>query len=507
LFRGEKAEITMVKRKRSFSLSEPRLCVSQHRVLRNRADDAGFKRYAKETFPSGDIRDAVLDLIVCCTPGVWLRILPLDDDSDSLCFHTGQEWADVQSCLQECGLVTTPGHIGGTLSAPIREWEHFAGASDGKLEVSTARRLGGKASLFVMRRPTKWEEGMYKCPIDQLNDSQFQVPRSILSPSEERLRRYFRHCRIHLLSEPMQEAVAAINATPAPSGAGVPPTVGVATIDAGTAPIDGSAAPMDDHSASMENDSATPTNTDVVPRGAPITVTPAEKRQLCTNDEFQLDELGSMWETAITTALSLDFQTRPRPSRNGTGIVELHDRIHADHEHRLLSIYTATAWGWSNLRFDYITRQRIAEAACRQVSYDFGYKQPIAYSRLPHWKKELDEYQETGDKAKVVGNQRAGRVSYLSRIEDVKKTYDPESLARSVERAWDKRLNPIAFSRVADRLLKVLDLIVEDDGDNNLVESQRGKLFSDPVYATADGVAEASDTPEVFDFVVDTDDE
>jgi hypothetical protein len=141
------------------------------------------------------------------------------------------------------------------------------------------------------------------------------------------------------------------------------------------------------------------------------------------------------------------------------------------------------------------------------VSYDFGYKQPIAYSRLPHWKKELDEYQETGDKAKVVGNQRAGRVSYLSRIEDVKKTYDPESLARSVERAWDKRLNPIAFSRVADRLLKVLDLIVEDDGDNNLVESQRGKLFSDPVYATADGVAEASDTPEVFDFVVDTDDE
>jgi hypothetical protein len=91
--------------------------------------------------------------------------------------------------------------------------------------------------------------------------------------------------------------------------------------------------------------------------------------------------------------------------------------------------------------------------------------------------------------------------------EHVKKTYDPESLARSVERAWDKRLNPIAFSRVADRLLKVLDLIVEDDGDNNLVESQRGKLFSDPVYATADGVAEASDTPEVFDFVVDTEDE
>jgi hypothetical protein len=39
-----------------------------------------------------------------------------------------------------------------------------------------------------------------------------------------------------------------------------------------------------------------------------------------------------------------------------------------------------------------------------------------------------------------------------------------------------------AFSRVADRLLKVLDLIVKDDGNNNFVEGSQGKnnayLFS-----------------------------
>ena len=91
--------------------------------------------------------------------------------------------------------------------------------------------------------------------------------------------------------------------------------------------------------------------------------------------------------------------------------------------------------------------------------------------------------------------------------EHVKKTYHPDSLTRSVKRAWDERLNPIVFSRVADRLLKVLDLIVKDGGDNNLVESERGKLFSDPIDAPAEDVANDSDAPEAPDFVLDNEDE
>ena len=92
--------------------------------------------------------------------------------------------------------------------------------------------------------------------------------------------------------------------------------------------------------------------------------------------------------------------------------------------------------------------------------------------------------------------------------EHVKKTCDVDSLARSVLRAWDKRLNPIVFSRVADRLLKVLDLIVEDDGGNDFVEDDRGKpCFSDPVAAPAEGVAKAYEDPEAPDFVDEHEDE
>ena len=284
----------MAKRQRSSFLFEPPPRAPWHRVLRNSVGSTSVDRRTWRLFSAENIRSAVQDLIAGCTAGVWLRILPLDEDDDSLCFHTGQEWADIQPCLQECGLLTTPGNIGGKLIAPTQVWEDFAVASAGVFEVGTARpKAGTRPSIFVMRKPKKQEERMYRCPIDQVKDqlkSVFEVKRLARSPCKS----YFRHCRIHLLS--------------------------------------------------------------------------VEK-------------------------------------------------------------------------------------------------------------------------------------------EHVKKTYHPDSLTRSVKRAWDERLNPIVFSRVADRLLKVLDLIVKDGGDNNLVESERGKLFSDPIDAPAEDVANDSDAPEAPDFVLDNEDE
>ncbi len=52
------------------------------------------------------------------------------------------------------------------------------------------------------------------------------------------------------------------------------------------------------------------------------------------------------------------------------------------------------------------------------------------------------------------------------------KVYDADALARSVERAWNERLNPDVFGRVYDHLLKVLALILEDNGGNDLVETR-----------------------------------
>ena len=52
-------------------------------------------------------------------------------------------------------------------------------------------------------------------------------------------------------------------------------------------------------------------------------------------------------------------------------------------------------------------------------------------------------------------------------------------LAWAVDRAW-KDLKLVKLKNVQNRLLLVLDLIIEDDGGNRLVESKRGKLFCAP---------------------------
>jgi hypothetical protein len=313
----------MAKRKQSFSLSEPRLCAPQRRVLRNSGEGREVKQCAKNSFTAGDIRLQVLALIDSCTPGVWLRILPLEEDNDSLCFHTGQEWADVQPCLQECRLVTTPGRFGGKLSAPVREWEHFSAASGGVFEVGTARPNRRTLYIFVMRKPLVREEWMCTRPIEQLHDG-LEVQRVSLSPRNH----YFRRCRIHLLSKPMEKAIVAINQKPSvcnrtdtASNEASEFVINVAPIDVKIEPNDTDVAPI--KIATIEHDA--------VPIGAPATVTPTEKRRLGIDNDDRLDDLGSTWESAMTKALSLDFAIQPRPSRDGTGkIVALHDRSLAE---------------------------------------------------------------------------------------------------------------------------------------------------------------------------------
>ena len=60
-----------------------------------------------------------------------------------------------------------------------------------------------------------------------------------------------------------------------------------------------------------------------------------------------------------------------------------------------------------------------------------------------------------------------------------RKRTEVEALCRTVEAAW-KILEPIKLENVYARWLKVLDLIIEDDGGDRLVESKRGKLYREP---------------------------
>ena len=54
-----------------------------------------------------------------------------------------------------------------------------------------------------------------------------------------------------------------------------------------------------------------------------------------------------------------------------------------------------------------------------------------------------------------------------------------EALCRTVDAAW-KVLEPIKLENVYARWLKVLDLIIEDEGGDRFVESKRGKLYREP---------------------------
>ena len=66
------------------------------------------------------------------------------------------------------------------------------------------------------------------------------------------------------------------------------------------------------------------------------------------------------------------------------------------------------------------------------------------------------------------------------------KVYDQDALTRSFKRAWEQRLSADMFTRVYERLLKVLQLIVLDNGNNDMVEERRGKIFGDPIDMTQD---------------------
>lgn len=53
---------------------------------------------------------------------------------------------------------------------------------------------------------------------------------------------------------------------------------------------------------------------------------------------------------------------------------------------------------------------------------------------------------------------------------------------------WENDLSMEVFERVYRRWAKVLGLILQDNGRNDFVEHQRGKLFSNPIDLTDDDI-------------------
>ena len=360
------------------------------------------------SFSKANILTNVAKVIERAPRGVWLRLMPLQEDLDSLFYAVDFSWEDMLPALHHTGLVAFAKRTGKT-SIQIDTWTSLESHFNERLQFSQCR-IGKSTTqhpFLCLGTP------QYKSFVEQAK-SKMEIPEFHSFGTDASLRRYFRDVKIDLLRqeiralledepptsnsnerprEPEQSQVAAVPITP-----GVPAEQ-IATIRAQT-PLQVSAP----QTASREQSHVTPARIPGPRSESHVTPDPS----LIINLE--------QWEEKIGFALVLDLERKPRLNRMGTKEITVHGGKQADAHARLLALATAKKWGWQNKMFSNAERQRIAQAACTQVSYDLGYSKRISWSRLEAWEKATDEYVAEGDTSKLAP-QHKGAKSYIDRIE------------------------------------------------------------------------------------------
>lgn len=96
----------------------------------------------------------------------------------------------------------------------------------------------------------------------------------------------------------------------------------------------------------------------------------------------------------------------------------IHSRKQADERFRNLVLHTAIMWGWRDPCLTFARRDEIAKAACRQVSYDLGYKAPLAHTRLPVWYGMVNAAITGGESTNRLSPSNSGRVTYVDALEN-----------------------------------------------------------------------------------------
>ena len=123
-----------------------------------------------------DILDRVRRVLDSADEGVWLRILPLHDDNDSIYYHTGQEWANRLPCLLSADLLRL---VSGKLQVRVDQWKmHFGSPNNFEIgsfqpftSVINGKITRGKRAYFITKKPTSG----HKNPEGQCKDSEFVV--------------------------------------------------------------------------------------------------------------------------------------------------------------------------------------------------------------------------------------------------------------------------------------------------------------------------------------------
>ena len=167
----------------------------------------------------------------------------------------------------------------------------------------------------------------------------------------------------------------------------------------------------------QNNIPAIPTN---IPNGTP-NVEPTQQNAHAPPEHTPTPTIP--FEAEVNFALLLNFENSPRQNRNGDGTIIMHEKKQACESHRMMTIFAANKWGCNDFRLTLLQRERIKLAACRLISYDYGYRQPFGHTQIKLWEERMCNSIRKGPAPSMAPtltplvNNHKGSISYIDALE------------------------------------------------------------------------------------------
>ena len=99
--------------------------------------------------------------------------------------------------------------------------------------------------------------------------------------------------------------------------------------------------------------------------------------------------LAATVKRSIRAGEALDLAVAPRAKRDGDGTIVVHGRKQFDGMERCIAVSLARLWGYDNPALPIREKTRIASAAGKLISYDYGFSKPIGQNSVCRWCKTM----------------------------------------------------------------------------------------------------------------------